>query len=138
MQLSLLFRLTSSTCEQRCVLFNAYFFSINISILQCLRVLLCECRVFISPLSSPNPTKSNGDQFFSTFKFFQILTKFKILDLRQLNYKHSEKLTLMQLETMHSSEYDPVHTLIPQILSSAKVPASYLSHMSSSDDIYSN
>ena len=59
-------------------------------------------------------------------------------DLRQLNYSHSEKLTLMQLQTLQSShERIDVNQMIPQIFA-GKIPSQYLLHSnSSSDNLYS-
>lgn len=68
-------------------------------------------------------------------RFYETLKLLK--DLRQLNYKHSEKLTLMQLETLRSSEHPDVQRMIPNLFSS-KIPSSYYSNLSSSDNIYSN
>merc|ERR1719223_757425 len=76
-----------------------------------------------------NQTNSAKIRFYETLKLLK--------DLRELNYKHSEWLTLMQLETFKMS-YDlpEVQRVIPDFLS-GKIPSSYF-NLSSSDNVYSN
>ncbi|CAG5102775.1 Oidioi.mRNA.OKI2018_I69.chr1.g460.t2.cds [Oikopleura dioica] len=69
-------------------------------------------------------------------RFYETLKLLR--DLRQLNYSHSEKLTLMQLQTLQSShEHIDINQMIPQIFA-GKIPSQYLIHSnSSSENLYS-